>query len=323
MQNQLHRSVDVRDAPVHRYRRSSPLSWWTRVYDRGGFEVVLAGFALAYLILFAGLPLLYNIVLSVQEVDLLGSDAFLRPFVGLANYRDIFSRPEARMVLGNTVLFVSLSLAFQLTLGFALALLFQQNFPGASFMRGLFLAGWIMPGLVVGAIWKLVFAGDYGVLNHVLLQLGVLPGKVFWLSNPDTSLYAVIVANIWLGIPFNMLLLSVGLSAIPRDLYEAAELDGAGAIRRFTSITLPMMRATLGAVISLGVIMTLQQFDLVAALTQGGPANTSQVAQYWSWQLSLQTFEVSAGSAIATLMLSIVLVVAAIYVSATRNERLN
>jgi multiple sugar transport system permease protein len=297
-------------------------SWWARIHERGGFEVALAGFALAYLMLFAGLPLLYNILLSLQQVDLLGSDSFIRPFVGLANYVDIFSRPEARMVLGNTVLFVTLSLAFQLCIGFALALLFQQNFPGASFMRGMFLAGWIMPGLVVGAIWKLIFAGDYGVLNHVLIGLGVLQDKMFWLSNPHSSLYAVIVANIWLGVPFNMLLLSVGLSAIPRDLYEAAELDGAGPVRRFTSITLPMMRPTLGAVISLGVIMTLQQFDLVAALTQGGPANTSQVAQYWSWQLSLQTFEVSAGSAIATLMLSIVLVVAALYVMATRDERL-
>lgn len=295
---------------------------WQRIYDRGGFEVVLAAFALAYLLLFAGLPLIYNIVLSVQQVDLFGSESFIRPFVGLANYIDVLSRPEARGVLLNTVLFVALSLTFQLCIGFALALLFQQDFPAASFMRGLFLIGWIMPGLVVGAIWKLVFAGDYGVLNHLLLQLGVLHEKVFWLSNPNFSLYAVIVANIWLGVPFNMLLLSVGLSAIPRDLYEAAELDGAGPVRRFTSITLPMMRATLGAVISLGVIMTLQQFDLVAALTQGGPANSSQVAQYWSWQLSLQTFEISAGSAIATMMLSIVLVVAAIYVIATRNERL-
>ena len=298
-------------------------SRWGRLRERGGFEVLLAAFALAYLLLFAGLPLLYNIVLSLQQVDLLGSDSFIRPFAGLANYIDIFSRPEARLVLVNTVLFVALSLIFQLAIGFALALLFQQDFPAASFMRGMFLAGWIMPGLVVGAIWKLIFAGDYGVLNHVLIGLGVLHDKVFWLSNPNSSLYAVIVANIWLGVPFNMLLLSVGLSAIPRDLYEAAELDGAGALRRFTSITLPMMRPTLGAVISLGVIMTLQQFDLVAALTQGGPANTSQVAQYWSWQLSLQTFEVSSGSAIATLMLSIVLVVAALYVMATRNERLN
>ncbi|WP_322049213.1 sugar ABC transporter permease [Paraburkholderia sp. J67] len=286
------------------------------------FELSLAVFALLYLLVFAGLPLVYNIVLSFQQVDLMAPATLLRPFAGLANYRDVFSRPEMHQVIVNTVLFVGLSLAFQVVIGFLLALLFAQDFPFASLMRGLFLAGWIMPGLVVGVIWKLIFAGDYGVLNHVLLQLHVLHEKIFWLSDPHWSLYAVIAANVWLGVPFNMLLLSVGLAAIPADLYEAAELDGANALQRFIGITLPMMKAPLGAVIALGAIMTMQQFDLIAALTQGGPANSSLVAQYWSWQLSLQTFEVSAGSAVATVMLVLVLIVAVIYVRSTRNERM-
>ncbi|QGZ60133.1 carbohydrate ABC transporter permease [Paraburkholderia acidiphila] len=286
------------------------------------FEISLAVFALLYLLVFAGLPLIYNIVLSFQQVDLMAPATLLRPFVGLANYRDVFSRPEMHQVIVNTVLFVGLSLVFQVVIGFLLALLFAQDFPFASLMRGLFLAGWIMPGLVVGVIWKLIFAGDYGVLNHVLMQTHILQEKIFWLSDPHWSLYAVIAANVWLGVPFNMLLLSVGLAAIPADLYEAAELDGANALQRFVGITLPMMKATLGAVIALGAILTMQQFDLIAALTQGGPANSSLVAQYWSWQLSLQTFEVSAGSAVATVMLVLVLIVAVIYVRSTRNERM-
>ncbi|GAB7127832.1 carbohydrate ABC transporter permease [Amantichitinum ursilacus] len=294
----------------------------SRFPRENGFEITLAGFALLYLLLFAGLPLLYNIVLSFQQVDLMEPATLLRPFAGLANYRDVFSRPEAGQVLSNTLQFVGLSLLFQVVIGFLLAMLFLQDFPLATFMRGLFLAGWIMPGLVVGVIWKLLFAGDYGVLNHVLTQMGILHSKIFWLSDPQWSLYAVIIANVWLGVPFNMLLLSVGLAAIPADLYEAAELDGANAWQRFWGITLPMMKSTLGAVVSLGAIMTMQQFDLLAALTQGGPANSSQVAQYWSWQLSLQTFEVSAGSAVATLMMVLVLIVAVIYVRSTRNERM-
>jgi multiple sugar transport system permease protein len=211
---------------------------------------------------------------------------------------------------------------FQIAIGLLLAVLFMQDFPAASFMRGLFLAGWIMPGLVVGAIWKLVFAGDYGVLNHALASIGLIHGKIFWLSDPHFSLFAVIIANVWLGVPFNMLLLSVGLLGIPAEIYEAAKIDGAGPIRRFFSMTLPMMRSTLGAVVSLGAILTMQQFDLIAALTQGGPANASEVAQYWSWQLSFQTFEVSQGSAVATVMLVLVLVVAVIYVRSIRHEQL-
>ncbi|MCE3519904.1 sugar ABC transporter permease, partial [Escherichia coli] len=109
-------------------------------------------------------------------------------------------------------------------------------------------------------------------------------------------------------------------AAIPRDVYEAAELDGAGPFERFRSISLPLMRAQLGAVISLGVIFTLQQFDLIAALTQGGPADSSNVAQYWSWQLSFQTYEISLGSAVSVMMILFVIVVAAVYVRSTRHE---
>ena len=153
-----------------------------------------------------------------------------------------------------------------------------------------------------------------GVVGEGALSPGYAQLLAWWV--PPKHIEAVAF-----GLSFTVLTMRAFMATIPREIDEAAIVDGAGPLRRFTWVTLPMMRATLGAVISLGVIMTLQQFDLVAALTQGGPANTSQVAQYWSWQLSLQTFEVSAGSAVATLMLSVVLVVAAIYVMATRDER--
>lgn len=286
-----------------------------------GFERLALGLALVYLLLFAGAPLVYNIVLSLQQVDPMVDALWDRPWVGLANYADVLARPEALQVARNTLAFVALSLLFQVTLGFALALLFQRDFPCATLFRGLFLAGWIMPGLVVGVIWKLIFAGDFGVLNHVLLTLGVVREPIYWLADANTALVAVIIANVWLGVPFNMLLLSAGLAQIPKDVYEAAALDGARAWQRLTTITLPLMRAPLGAVTALGVIMTIQQFDLIAALTQGGPANASQVAQYWSWQMSFQTFELSAGSAVATLMLAIVIATAVVYVRATRHER--
>ena len=291
-----------------------------RAQARNSFEIAMASLALLYLLLFAGVPLVYNVVLSFQNVDLMSPAFLVRPFAGISNYLDVMARPETRRVVANTLVFVGVSLVFQVSGGFLLALLFMQRFPAASFMRGLFLAGWIMPGLVTGAIWKLVFAGDYGVLNHVLMSLGLIHAKVFWLSDPDLALYSVIIANIWVGVPFNMLLLSVGLNAIPAEIYEAARIDGAGPVRQLFSMTLPMMRSTIGAVVSLGTILTMQQFDLIAALTQGGPANASQVAQYWSWQLSFQTFEVAQGSAIATVMLLLVLAVAIVYVRSIRHE---
>jgi len=253
--------------------------------DGRGFDTVLALLALGYLVVFSAFPLIYNLVMSMQAVDLFSLASFDRPFVGLQNYRDVLSQPEALPILKNTALFLVLSVGFQLTIGFALAMFFQLGFPGASYLRGLFLAGWIMPALVVGAVWSWILAGDFGALNFALTRLGLIDERIFWLSDPDVSLYAVIIANIWLGVPFNMILLSVGLAGISEDVYEAAEMDGANRVQRFFGITLPLMRAQLGAVISLGTIFTLQQFDLFAALTQGGPSNASNVFQYWSWQL--------------------------------------
>ncbi|MDR3515490.1 MAG: sugar ABC transporter permease [Azospirillaceae bacterium] len=288
--------------------------------DGDGFEAALVLAAIGYLLVFAAFPLVYNIVMSFQEVDMFSLASFDRPFRGLDNYRDLIQRPEAWEILRNTIIFVSCSVVFQLGLGFALALFFQLDFPGAGAIRGLFLAGWVMPGLVVGAIWKWIFAGDFGVLNYALHSAGLIDKNIFWLSDPAYALAAVTIANIWLGIPFNMILLSVGLAGIPEDIYEAAELDGANRWQRFMSITVPLMGSTLGAVISLGIIFTLQQFDLVAALTQGGPANASNIAQYWSWQMSFQTYEISAGSVVATLMIAVVVVVAAIYVRSVQHE---
>ncbi|KAB0677398.1 carbohydrate ABC transporter permease [Aureimonas leprariae] len=290
------------------------------IRDGRGFDGALVALALGYLLLFSAFPLIYNVVMSLQEVDLFSLASFDRPFVGLDNYRDVLSRPEAAVIFRNTVVFVVLSIVFQLALGFSLALFFRLDFPGASYLRGLFLAGWIMPSLVVGAVWSFILSGDFGVLNYALQGLGLSDARVFWLSDPSVSLYAVVIANIWLGVPFNMLMLSVGLAGIPDDVYEAAELDGATRLQRFLTITLPLMRAPLGAVIALGIIFTLQQFDLFAALTRGGPSNASNVLQYWSWQLSFQDYQISAGSVVSVLMIVFVVFVAAIYVRSTRHE---
>ena len=286
---------------------------------RPGFDGALLGGALGYLGLFCLLPSVYLVVLSFQSVDMFDIMTLARPFVGLGNYLAAVRHDASGLILRNTVLFVLFSVGLQLPIGLALAMFFARRFAGASTMRGLLLAGWIMPGLVVGAVWKWIFAGDIGVLNAVLRLLG-LPSHLFWLSDPHLALAAVIIANVWLGVPFNMMLLSVGLASIPGELYEAASMDGAGAWRSFLSITLPSLRATIASVAALGVILTLQQFDLVSGLTEGGPANTSNVAQFWSWQLSFEAFEIGTGSAVAVVMLAVVACVAWFYVRSTRSE---
>ncbi|MDR6817633.1 multiple sugar transport system permease protein [Neorhizobium sp. 2083] len=290
------------------------------IRDGRGFDIGLVSVPLIFLFAMAGLPLLYNIVMSFQEVDMFSLGTFARPFVGFKNYITLFSQPETWPILGNTAIFVAASIAGQFTIGFALALFFWTGFPGSSWLRGLFLVSWVMPGLVVGAIWNWILSGDFGVLNFLLKESGLVSANIFWRSDPNFSLWAVVIANIWLGISFNMILLSVGLSAIPQDLYEAAELDGANVVQRFYTITLPMMRSSIGALVALGLIFTLQQFDLFAAITAGGPNNSSNVAQYWAWDLSFRQYDFAQGATISVIMIVFVMFASVVYVRSTRHE---
>lgn len=290
------------------------------IVDGKGFDVLLVGIAMLFLLVMAGLPLVYNVLMSFQEVDMFTLGAWVRPWAGFDNYVEVVRQPEFWLVMRNTGIFVFGSILGQFAFGFLLALFFMLRFPFAATIRGLFLVSWVMPGLVVGAIWSWILAGDYGVLNAVLSGLGVIDENLFWKSDPSLSIWAVTMANVWLGLAFNMLLLSVGLAAIPRDLYEAAELDGANGVQRFGTITLPMMRSTIGAVLALGLIYTLQQFDLFPAITEGGPANSSNVAQYWAWQWSFQVFDFAKGATVSVMMLAFVVGAAAVYVRSTRHE---
>ncbi|MVA69492.1 ABC transporter permease subunit [Agrobacterium vitis] len=290
------------------------------IVDGRGFDFGLAGVPLAFLLVMAGLPLLYNIVMSFQEVDMFSLGTFSRPFVGFQNYIDLMAQPETLPIFTNTAIFVVASIAGQFLLGFGLALFFGVGFPGSSWLRGLFLVSWIMPGLVVGATWNWILSGDFGVFNYMLRETGLISANIFWRSDPAYALWAVIIANIWLGTSFNMILLSVGLSGIPKDLYEAAQLDGATVLQRFYTITLPMMRSSIGALVSLGLIFTLQQFDLFAAITSGGPANSSNVAQYWAWDLSFRQYDFAKGATVSVIMTVFVLLASLVYVRSTRHE---
>ncbi len=290
------------------------------ITDGKGFDILLVSVAMIFLLALAGVPLVYNVVMSFQQVDMFNLSTFSRPYAGLENYREVASQPEFWLVMKNTAFFVFGSIAGQFTIGFALAIFFMMRFPFAATIRGVFLVSWVMPGLVVGALWGWILAGDFGVLNAMLTRIGVIDQTMFWKSDPRLSIWAVTIANIWLGLAFNMMLLSVGLAAIPQDLYEAAELDGANGWQRFSTITVPMMRSTIGAVLALGLIYTLQQFDLFPAITEGGPANSSTVAQYWAWQWSFQLFDFAKGATVSVMMLIFVLIASIVYVWSTRHE---
>ena len=167
---------------------------------------------------------------------------------------------------------------------------------------------------------KWILEQGNGVLNWFLTQMHLIQSPVGWLDSPHFALASVTITNIWIGIPFDMVLFYSGLQGIPDELYEAASLDGAGPWRKFWSITVPSLRVVIAIVLMLGLIYTLKVFDIIMALTGGGPANSSQILSTWSYVLSFQELFFSQGAAVGNIMIGIALVFTGIYLVFMRNE---
>lgn len=269
--------------------------------------------ALVYMLAFVGYPIVSNIILSLQDVNvrtLLSPD---KPFVAFNNYIEIFKDSVFRTSLWNTLIFTVGSLVFQFIIGFLLALFFSRNFKFAKPIRGLLMMPWMIPITITALIFKFIFGTDVGILNYILNSLGLIGQNIDWLTSPGTAMVALIAANVWIGIPFNMILISTGLTTIPSELYESAAIDGANKPQSFFRITLPLLRPTIESVLILGFIYTFKVFDLVYVMTGGGPVNSTQVLSTYSYKLSFGMFKYSKGAAVANVLFVILLIVSVFY----------
>jgi len=276
--------------------------------------------ATLFLAAFLIYPVCTMLLYSFEEVNigtLLTGDI---PFVGLTNYHTILTDPVFRSALGVSLMFTLGSLVFQFSLGFLLALLFSKPLPLVGIMRGSIMIAWMLPIVVSGTIFKWMFQSDAGIINYGLQSIRVIHSPIGWLSDPKIALWAVIVANVWIGIPFNMALLLAGLQGISASLYEAATVDGANAFNRFLRITLPLMRSTSLTVLMLGFIYTLNVFDLIFVMTGGGPVNATQVMPMYAYQVAFQQFDLGSGSAVAVLIFLVLLAASALYLFLIRQE---
>ena len=276
--------------------------------------------ALIFVVLILLYPLGYNLYISLHEMSVGNFRTGTAPFVGLEMYSEVIADPAFRHAFLISLLFTGGSLLFQFTIGFALALFFNRPFPGQGLLRAALLLAWVLPLVVTGSLFRWMLNGDYGVVNFFLQGLGVLNKNVFWLSEPDTALIGTILTNIWVGIPFNMVLLLAGLQSISPTLYEAAKIDGANAWRRFLYITLPMMRPVMLIVIMLGFIYTFRVFDLIFVMTQGGPVNATTVLPIYVYDETFEFFHFGQGAAAATLILIIPFTLALVYLWLIRRE---
>jgi multiple sugar transport system permease protein len=205
-------------------------------------------------------------------------------------------------------------------IGFAMALLFDQRISLVGVMRGSVMIAWMLPVIVSATIFKWMLQSDSGIVNYVLQSLHLIPSSIQWLTDPKLALWAVIIANIWIGIPFNMSLLLAGLQGISGALYEAAVVDGANSFRRFLHITLPLLRSTSLTVLMLGFIYTLNMFDLIYVLTGGGPVNVTEAMPLYAYRIAFGQFDLGSGSVVATLLFLLLLGVSAIYLFLLRRE---
>ena len=270
--------------------------------------------------IFVGLPILDNIKLSFQDVTAANLVRGEKHFVGFNNYLDIFNDSVFIRSLINTLVFTVCCLVVQFAIGFALAVFFSKKFSFAKPVRGILLIPWMIPITVTALIFKLLFATDIGVLNYILKSLHLISENIEWLTTPKTAMFSLIVANIWIGIPFNMILISSGLTTIPKELYESAAIDGATKRQSFFKITLPMLRPTIESVLILGFIYTFKVYDLVYVMTSGGPVNSTHMLSTYSYKLSFEMFKYSKGSAVANILLVILLIVGAFYLRGTKEE---
>ena len=284
-------------------------------YDNIGLLFILPAFL--YMMFFVGYPIISNIILSTQNVSVRNLVNGQKKFIGLDNYVAIFQDGVFRKAMGNTLIFTVTCLLFQFLIGFVLALLFNNNFSFSKTVRGLTMIPWMMPMTVTALMFKFMFSTDVGIINYILKSSGIISENIEWLTTPGTAMIAVVFANVWIGIPFNTILISTGLTTIPQELYESASVDGANGWQKLTRITLPLLRPTIESVLVLGFIYTFKVYDLVYVMTEGGPVNSTHLLSTYSYKLSFDMFQYSKGSSVANILFLILLAVGMIYLNTT------
>jgi multiple sugar transport system permease protein len=239
-------------------------------------------------------------------------------FIGLGNYLRLVQDPVFWLTLQNSLVWVFGSVILQFVAGFAAALLLHQAFWGRGLLRTLTLLPWIIPGVVVGLIWEWLYQPNYGVINDLLLKAGWMHERVAWLSSPDLAMPAVIFTNVWRGIPFFAIMLLAGLQAIPDELYEAAHVDGAGALRRFWHVTLPLLRPIIVVATATRIIWTFNYADLIFVMTSGGPANATQITSTYTLLQAYSNLDFGYAGALSVVLLLVMLAFTVAYLRITR-----
>lgn len=263
------------------------------------------------------IPAIYSIVLSFFKWNGIGK---ITP-VGFRNYVNLFTRDTVfQTALSNNLVWIILTLVFTTSLALGLALMLNNAFKGRTVYRAIFYFPYMLSWVVIGIIWKWIYNPNIGFLDEMLKLIGLGHLKITWLSDPKIALYCIFVAALWQSTGQPMLYFMAGLQAIPHELYEAADVDGAGTWSRFIHITIPQLKETFVIVFATLVISAMKVYDVVYVMTGGGPANSTQTLASYMYSQTFDFSNLGIGSAIATVMMLVMMVVIVPYILFTTRQ---
>lgn len=270
--------------------------------------------AIILVIAFSVVPLFYVGYLSFQDMRIgMGGG-----FAGLDNYRFVLEDASVIKAFTNTLYFAVLSVALATFIGLGIALLLHSDIPGAGWLVSAVVLPWAVPEIVNALIWQWIYNPNYGALNGILYSLGIFADYRAWLSSPLSAMHAVIFAYAWKLVPFVIIILYAGLTAIPTEQYESAEIDGAGDWAQFRYITLPLLAAPLGVAVMFCMVWAMRAFDIVYLLTRGGPGDGTMVLSYFVFSKAFEFGDMGAAAAVACLLALLTFALTALYMRALR-----
>lgn len=262
-------------------------------------------------------PVCYSIWLSFNKVHPM---TFETDFIGLQNYSEIFANPEFWQSIGITLYFCIVSIAVQMVLGVLVAMLLNQRFVGRGIVRALILLPWAVPTIVNANLWNWILNANYGILNRVLMKLGIISDSIAWLSDGSTALHMIILADTWRMLPLVVVMLLAGLQTVSKNVLEAAVVDGAGAWKRFWAVYMPALKPMIFVILVLRTIQAIRVFDIVYVLTKGGPANKTMVISFYSYFETFNYLNYGKGAAIAMVIAVLALVLSLLYFKVLRSK---
>ena len=262
--------------------------------------------ALIVMVLLIAYPVVYTAILSVTNNH--------GAFVGTDNFSNVLNARSTPTAFRNTFWWTIGSIVFQVIAGTAVAILLNVNFRGRGFVRSIAIIPWVVPGIVAATTWAWMFHTEFGIINYMLTSTGIVSQPIGWLTNPHTVMPAMIAINVWKMFPFVAIMVLAGLQSIPKDLYEAARVDGATFWDEIWYITLPQVRPVIVAVTLLLVIWAINHITTIYAITGGGPADLTLITPIQIFRLAFQSFQFNQAAALSLIFFVVAMVIVAIYI---------